>query len=160
MPFALVIIGLLMIITGINNTYSPFASQLQKDFSGSKSFIVWILALGSVGALGYVKDLRQFSHYFMALILLSMILSNKGVFQNFQAAIAAGPIAPTASPDATQTALSPGSSTSSLNSAITSNQQGVGGSTPATSGQAKFNGWMNYFFGTGTNSSSNAGSTQ
>ncbi|MEB2519810.1 hypothetical protein SOP85_31015, partial [Pseudomonas sp. YuFO20] len=84
MPFALVIIGLLMIITGINNTYSQFGSQLQQDFTGSKSFVVWILALGSVGALGYIKDLRQFSHYFMALILISMILSNKGVFQNFQ----------------------------------------------------------------------------
>lgn len=158
MPFALVVIGLLMIITGINNTYSQFGSQLQSDFSGSKSFIVWILALGSVGALGYVKDLRQFSHYFMALILISMILSNKGVFQNFQAALASGPKAPNA--NNTQTALSPQSSTADLNSAITSNQQGVGGSTPATSGQAKFNGWMNYFFGTGTNSSSNAGGSQ
>ncbi|MEB2538392.1 MULTISPECIES: hypothetical protein [Bacillati] len=154
MPFALVIIGLLMIITGINNTYSQFGSQLQQDFTGSKSFVVWILALGSVGALGYIKDLRQFSHYFMALILISMILSNKGVFQNFQAALASGPKAPAANP--TQAALSPNSSTADINSAITSNQQGVGGSTPATAGQAKFNGWMNYFFGTGTNSAGNS----
>lgn len=99
MAYALVIIGLLMILTGINNTYSQFATQLQTDFSGSKSFIVWILALGSVGALGYIKDLRQFSHYFMALILISFILSNKGVFANLQAALAKGPTAPTANPE-------------------------------------------------------------
>ncbi len=152
MPYGLVIIGLLMIITGINNTYSQFASQLQSDFTGSKSFIVWIIALGSVGALGYIKDLRTFSHYFMALILVSMVLANKGVFAQFQSAVASGPKAPTANPDTAQQSLGPQSSTPQINSAITSNQQGVGGSSPTTSGQAKFNGWMNYIFGTGTNS--------
>lgn len=148
MPFALVIIGLLMIITGINNTYAQFGSQLQTDFGGSKGFIVWALALSAVGALGYIENLRTFSHYFMALILISFILSNKGVFQNLQAALAKGPTAPNAPPS--QASLSSSSSTSALTSAITSNQQGVGGSSPATTGQAKFNGWMNYIFGTGT----------
>lgn len=99
MPFALVAIGLLMILTGINNTYAQFGSQVQKDFSGSKSFIVWIIALGAVGALGYIRDLRQFSHYFMALILISLVLSNKGFFANFTKAIAAGPVAPAANAD-------------------------------------------------------------
>lgn len=150
MPYALVIIGLLMIITGINNTYSQFAGQLQTDFGGSRGFIVWAIALAAVGALGYINDLRTFSHYFMALILISFVLSNKGVFQNFQAALAKGPTAPQAS--AEPGSLSASSSTSDLNSAITSNQQGVGGSTPDNSGQAKFNGWMNYFFGFSTNS--------
>lgn len=112
MPFALVTIGLLMIVTGINNTYSQFGSQLQSDFSGSKSFIVWVIALGAVGALGYIKDLRTFSHYFMALILIAMVLANKGVFQNFTSALASGPKAPTANASAasstpTQTATVP-----------------------------------------------------
>lgn len=153
MPYALVVIGLIMIITGVLNTYAALASQLQSDFTGSKNFVVWIIALGSVGALGYINDLRTFSHYFMALILIAMILANgkNGLFQNFQKALASGPTAPTA-----QTALSPQSSTAAINSAITSNQQGVGGSSPATVGQAKFNGWMNWLFGLGTNSSGNA----
>lgn len=141
-----------MILTGINNTYAQFGSQLQSDFSGSKSFIVWIIAIGSVGALGYIKDLRSFSHYFMALILISFILANKGVFASFQAAIAAGPKAPQANADSTssQPSLTPQSSTAAINGAITSNQQSLGGSAPATAGQGKFNGWMNYLFGTGT----------
>lgn len=156
MPYALVTIGLLMIITGINNTYSQFGSQLQSDFTGSKSFIVWIIAIGSVGALGYIKDLREFSHYFMALILISLVLANKGVFANFQAAIAKGPSTPTANAGTTSqvTAVSPSASTTTIENAITSNQQGIGGSTPASAGQAKFNGWMNYFFGLGTSSGS------
>lgn len=96
MPYALVIIGLILIITGILNTYAQLAAQLQSDFTGSNGFIVWMIALGLVGAMGYIKDLREFSHYFMALILISFILSNKGVFQKFTAAIKAGPTAPTA----------------------------------------------------------------
>lgn len=145
-------IGLILIITGILNTYSQLATQLQSDFTGSKSFIVWIIALGAVGALGYIKDLRSFSHYFMALILIGLVLSNKGFFQNFTAAIKSGPKAPTASaqPSGSSAPVSQSSSTSTINNAITSNQQGVGGSTPATAGQGTFNGWMNYFFGTGT----------
>lgn len=150
MPYALVIIGLLMIVTGIQNTYVQFAGQIQTDLTGSKSFIVWIVALGSVGALGYISDLRTFSHYFMALILISMILANKGVFGQFQSALAAGPAVPTAAP--AQASVSASSSTADINSAIKSNQQGVFGSTPSGTGQAKFNGWMNYIFGTGTNS--------
>ena len=152
MPYALVVIGLIMIITGILNTYAQLATQLQSDFTGNKSFIVWIIALGSVGALGYIKDLRTFSHYFMALILIGLVLSNKGFFANFTAAIKAGPSAPTASsqPSGSSTPITQSSSSSAISGAITSNQQGIGGSTPATSGQGKFNGWMNYFFGTGT----------
>jgi hypothetical protein len=116
------------------------------------NFIFWILALGSIGALGYVKDLRQFSHYFMALILISMILSNRGFFAKLSEAIKAGPTAPTAQsqPSGSSTPITQNSSSSDIAGAITSNQQGVGGSAPATAGQGKFNGWMNYLFGTGT----------
>lgn len=140
MPYALVTIGLLMVITGINNTYSQFASQVSSDFTGQKSFIVWILAIGSVGALGYINSLRTFSHYFMALIIISLVLSNKGVFQNFQAALAVGPKTPTANPEATTT-----SSTAATSSSTT----GAFGQSPGapdatgTSGQAKFNQYMN-----------------
>lgn len=159
MPYALVIIGLLMIITGINNTYSQFASQIQSDFGGSKGFIVWAVALAAVGALGYIKDLRQFSHYFMALILISFVLSNKGVFQNFTAALAAGPAEPTASPEpgsAVQPAITAQSSTADINSAISSNKSGLFGQAPQNAAQAKFNGWMNYLLGLGTNTSGSA----
>lgn len=154
MPFALVAIGLLMIITGINNTYAQFGAQLQTDFTGQKSFLVWIVAFIMVGALGYIKDLRTFSHYFMALILISMFLSNKGVFAQLQAAIAQGPTAPQAVTGTTpaQTAISPSASTTTINNAITSNQTGPTGSVPQTAGQAKAFGWLNYIFGFSTNS--------
>lgn len=94
MPFVLVFIGLIMIVTGANNTYPQFAAQLKADFTGTKSFIPYALALGAVGALGYIDAFRRFSHYFMALILIALVLSNKGFFQNFVKGINATPVAP------------------------------------------------------------------
>ena len=72
-----------MIVTGANNTYAAFGAQLRKDFTGDKSFLLWIAAIGGVGALGYIPALRKFSHYFMALILISIVLSNRGFFATF-----------------------------------------------------------------------------
>lgn len=152
MPFALVLIGLVLLITAILNTYAQFGTQLQTDLLGSKGFIVWVVALGSVGALGYINNLRTFSHYFMALILISMILSNKGFFQNFQAALASGPKAPTAAATVPQTSVSPNASTATINSAITSNTSGATGAPATSAGQSKFNGWINYLLGTSTKS--------
>lgn len=145
MPYALVIIGLLMIVTGINDTYRQFGSQVAGDFTGNKSFIVWIVAIGSVGALGYVKELRSFSHYFMALIVISMVLANKGVFANFQAALKAGPATPQANPAATSTTGANSATTST--SGLTNPLPGGDTNTPTTTGQAKFNQYMNAILG-------------
>lgn len=87
MPYALIAIGLTLLITGAQNTYAALALQLQKDFTGSQSFLTWVIALGSVGAIGYVKSLQTFSTLFMSIIILAMLLSNQGFFQKFSAAI-------------------------------------------------------------------------
>jgi hypothetical protein len=111
MPFALVGIGLILIVTGVRDTYGQLGAQLTKDFTGSQNFTVWILAIGSVGALGYVRELRTFSHYFLALILLSLILANQGFFQKFTTQWKAGPTIPTAPTDSAIPAGSAASST-------------------------------------------------
>lgn len=94
MPFALVFIGLILIITGAKDTYAALGKQLVTDFTGSKGFIVWIVAIGAVGSLGYVEKLRPFSRIFMVLIIVSMVIKNGGVFDKLQEAINTGPVAP------------------------------------------------------------------
>lgn len=123
MPFALVFIGLLLVDTGANNTYQQFGAQLKSDFTGSKSFVLYAAALGGVGALGYVPALRRFSHYFMALILISLVLSNKGFFQNFSKALSASPVAPTAAGNSA-TSNSPVPTVQSAGAAATSTPPG------------------------------------
>lgn len=92
MPFALVIIGLIMIVSGSRDTYKQLGAELQSDFTGEGNFLYWLVAIGGVGMLGYVKELRGFSRAFMALILIAMVIRNGGVFDQFTAAIGAGPI--------------------------------------------------------------------
>lgn len=94
MPFALVFVGLLLIVVGAKGTQGAFASELTEDFTGPGNFIWWIAAIGSVGALGYVPSLRKFSIVFMSLILVAMLISNQGFFQKLSDALKSGPVKP------------------------------------------------------------------
>lgn len=94
MPFALVTIGLLMIVSGSRDTYAAFGKELVSDFTGPGNFTYWIVALGAVGALGYAPQFRTFSRMFMALIVVAMVLRNGGVFDKFSEALAQGPVHP------------------------------------------------------------------
>lgn len=100
MPFALVTIGLMMIVTGARDTHIQFGEQLKSDLTGSQNFLQYALAIGTVGSLGYVSDLRSISNLLMSLIILSLILSNQGVFRKLQDALAAGPESPMPPKDA------------------------------------------------------------
>lgn len=94
MAFVLVVTGLLMIVTGARGTYAQFGQQVTSDFTGQGNFTWWIIALGSVGTLGYIEALRELSRLFMALILTVMLLSNRGFFTQLTAALKSGPTAP------------------------------------------------------------------
>lgn len=96
MPFVLIVTGLLMIVTGGLGTYAQFAAQLRKDFTGPGNFLYWIVAIMAVGSIGYIENLKSFSRLFLALILISMLLSNRGFFAQLDAAIKSGPVAPDA----------------------------------------------------------------
>ncbi len=76
MPFFFVFVGVLLIVTGAKDTYVALGKQVAADFTGDKNFFVWIMALGSIGAIGYVPKLKGFSNVFMALVLVAMVLSN------------------------------------------------------------------------------------
>lgn len=90
MPFALVTIGLILIITGFQNTYAQLGSQIGKDFTGPGNFTYWVIAIFVVGVLGYNETLKPFSRAFLALIIVVMFLSNKGFFGQLNPAIEAG----------------------------------------------------------------------
>jgi hypothetical protein len=92
MPFLLVAAGIIMVAVGANGTQAAFFAQLRGD---AVPFTKYMIAIGGVGALGYIRDLRELSHYIMALIIISMVISNQGFFQQFSSAIQAGPESPT-----------------------------------------------------------------
>lgn len=93
MPFALIFIGLVLVVTGARDTYKPMGAQLVTDFTGKNNFTYWLAAIGAVGAVGYYTPAKSFSHAFLLLILLAMVLANGGVFDKFTQALAQGPAA-------------------------------------------------------------------
>lgn len=80
MPFALFFVATILIVTAFRGTTGQFFSTLTGDIAG---FVVWIVAIGVVGAIGYVPGLKKISDGFLVLILLVMFISNKGFFANF-----------------------------------------------------------------------------
>lgn len=94
MPFALVFIGLIMIVTGAKGTHAALGKQVVADFTGPGNFFYWIAAVGTVGALGSIPGFKPFSRMFMTLIIVAMIIKNGGVFDKLIEAIKTGPIAP------------------------------------------------------------------
>jgi hypothetical protein len=95
MPFALLLIGAVLILTAIKGTYSELGTQLRTDFtgSGSHSFLIWLAAIGAVGALGYSPVLRTPSRMLLALVLLSMVITNasNGLFTRLTQTLGAAP---------------------------------------------------------------------
>lgn len=101
MPFALIFVGLLLIVTGVKNTQAQFGAQVIGDFTGPGNFVWWLASLGAVGALGYVPELKKFSIAFMSLIVIAMLLaaqrssSTGGFFGQLTSALKSGPVKPT-----------------------------------------------------------------
>lgn len=99
MPYALVIAGLILIVSGVRDTHEALGAQLKSDLTGDNNFARYALAIFAVGALGYIDKLRPASTAFMALIIISLVLSNRGVFTKLNDALKAGPESPAASND-------------------------------------------------------------
>ncbi len=116
MAIPLLIIGLLMVITGGRGTYAQFGSQVASEFQGQNSFTYWLLAIGILGAVGYITPLQKISRMLMALVILVIFLANKGFFAKFTAALKQGPVKPNALPQSSGAGIlspqmtSPGSS--------------------------------------------------
>lgn len=104
MPFALFLLGLILIISGVKNTHRSLGQSLVEDFTGPGNFFYWVGAIGAVGVVGYWDKARPVSHAFIVLILVAMVLANQGFFDRLQEAFRQGPVAPPrANGDTTQT---------------------------------------------------------
>lgn len=146
MPFALVGLGLILIVTGVRDTYAQLGAQLTKDFTGQQNFTVWILAIGSVGALGYINELRTFSHYFLALIIVAMFLSNKGFFQKFSEQFNAGPLVTAGPTSATMPSAANGFGIFNVPQ-VSSTPNPEYGTYNSMDPTQKLGGWWNYLIG-------------
>jgi hypothetical protein len=126
MPFALIIIGVVLLISSARNTLTNqqgtgLYQLLASDFTGSDNFIYWAVAILLIGALGYVPKLKPLSVAFMTLVILVLFLKKgTGVFSQFVSAVGSTQsVTPTLS-------VSSGSSSSSSSSSSTSSLGSLG----------------------------------
>lgn len=92
MPFIFIIVGVVLVISGVRGTSSDLVTLVKGDFTGSDNFIYWVLAIGAIGALGYVQNLKDFSNALLALVIISLILREQkngagGFFASFTSAV-------------------------------------------------------------------------
>lgn len=90
MPIFFLFVGILLIVAGINNKIGELGELIKEDFQpngNAPSFTIWIIAIVIAGAFGFVKTLKPISNAFLVLILVAMILSNRGFFTKFMEAL-------------------------------------------------------------------------
>jgi hypothetical protein len=106
MPFVLIVVGVLILVSALHGTSGALFSTLKSDFTGSDNFLYWVIAILVVGSIGYVKKFQPLSAAFLTLLLIVLFIANKGFFAQFQQGISG----------AASTSCTSGSSTSALSS--------------------------------------------
>lgn len=74
MPFALLIIGAVLLTAAVRNTQSQLYSLVLGDFTGPANFVFWVFSLLVIGAVGYIPKLKPISVAFMTLVILVLFL--------------------------------------------------------------------------------------
>lgn len=98
MPFVLLTIGILFLIVAIKGTQGQAFDMLRAEFTGSNSFVVFASAIFVLGALAYIRPIRPIAVGMLGLVILAMVLANKGGFFTALNRQLRAPIAPAGNP--------------------------------------------------------------
>lgn len=82
MPFALILIGLAMVMSAVNNRQVELGNLWLSQLHGPGSFLNVLALLLLIGAAGAITQLRPLAVAFMGLVLLVMVLSNSGTVES------------------------------------------------------------------------------
>lgn len=93
MPFALLIIGVVLLVSGVRGTQDTLFGLLKGDFTGDTNFFYWFISIIIIGVIGYIPKLKPVSTAFLVLIIMVLFLtkgqtgSGGGFFQQFTSAL-------------------------------------------------------------------------
>lgn len=92
MPFALIIVGLVMVVAAVRGTHVCLVNVVKSEFQGQGNFTYWIVAILLFGVIGYSDTLRPVSNALLVLIILALFLTKarNGLFSQFQSALGGG----------------------------------------------------------------------
>jgi len=136
MIIGIIIVGLMLLSSGLKGTEHELGQQLQTDLLGTGGFIGWALAIIALGALGFIPIFEKASKYLLLLLFVVILVRNGGVFEQFQGAIqdavATGP-APSVAPVPLASTGGSGSGTGSGSGSSSSASSGSGVSSAVSS---------------------------
>lgn len=75
MPFALLVVGAVLLIASVRGTQDDLFKLVKDDFTGSNNFIFWLVSIFAIGALGYVPKLKPFSNALLALVVIVLVVA-------------------------------------------------------------------------------------
>jgi len=87
MAIPILFIAILLIVTGVRDTYGQLGQQLAKD---APDFLLWLAAVLIVGFVGYFQPWQTASRAILALIIIVYVTRSGGLFNQIQSAIQTG----------------------------------------------------------------------
>lgn len=90
MPFALILVGVLLIVAAVRNTTDVLFTLVKQDFTGPNNYTYWLASILLIGAIGYIKPLQPLSRIFLVLIVVVLVLTHGGLFDKFNAQVFGG----------------------------------------------------------------------
>lgn len=155
MPIAFIAIGALFLIAAVRGTLTDgpngqppgLLTLLKSDFVSTDAkgnFLVWMVTLWIVGALGYIPGFKPIANALLFLIILVLFLSNSknagqgGIFAELNAALVSQ----------TQTSSTDGTAATNGSASVSISQGGIGPITPmqppvSSSNPFSGNMWLN-----------------
>lgn len=83
MPFAFLIVGVVLVAAGVRDKSSDLWQLVRGDFEGDSNYLRWALSILVIGSLGYIEPLKPVSRAFLFLLIVVLFLSNGGFFDKF-----------------------------------------------------------------------------
>ena len=87
MPLAFIVIGIVLLTAAVRGKHQELFDLVKGDMMGKNNFFIWIVALGGIGAAGYIPGIAPVSRAMLVLVLIVLVLSNKGFFSQFRSAV-------------------------------------------------------------------------
>lgn len=83
MPYALLLIGVILVVSGVKNTQGLLGNALVSDFSGKGNFFYWLSAIGVIGGAGYIPAFRPVSRMLIVFLFVAIFLADGGFVSKF-----------------------------------------------------------------------------
>lgn len=93
MRIVAIVLGAVLLLAAVRDRQGQLWALFKGDFEpGQKgNFVAWFAAIFLIGALGYVDTLRPVANTMLALVILVLLISNRGFFAQLQQSISETP---------------------------------------------------------------------